>query len=471
MTLLVVRVSEIVEVVIEPVGLDGAMTVSAEVFGPFPDSRVQLFLGSRMSGPIGSKVPARGFRVFSRQAAGAQREKGCTMVTLGRLRNMFASAAGRRRLPGRRAMIVTIVAAMVLITGGVVWAVVPTSTFGYVTLCHRAETPRQETLIIPEGQAHGHIRHGDPQVRCADPISNNAAGVPIDPAKGYFVDEISNGVYWVTEGSYQVMFVTTGAGVIVVDAPPSIGANILNAIAEVTNEPITHVIYSHSHADHISAAGLYPEDATYIAHEETAAQLERERPFPYGLFVGGGPVPPPDVVFSDSFTLTVGAQTLQLDYRGPNHEPGNIFIHAPAQGVLMLVDVIFPAWTPFADLALAEDIPGYFEAHEQVLEYDFDVFIGGHVTRLGNRTDVEEASAYIHDIQNNAAAALQQVDFFAIAQQTGFENQWLLFSTYLDAVAAKCADLTVPAWTGRLAAVDIFTYDHCWKVVESLRID
>ena len=60
---------------------------------------------------------------------------------------------------------------------------------------------------------------------------------------------------------------------------------------------------------------------------------------------------------------------------------------------------------------------------------------------------------------------------FAIAEQTGFENQWLLFSTYLDAVAAKCADLTVPAWTGRLAAVDIWTYDHCWKVVESLRID
>ncbi len=374
-------------------------------------------------------------------------------------------------LPGQRAVLVTIVVVMVLLIGGVVWAVVPPSTFGYVTVCHRADTPRQETLIIPRGQANGHISHGDPQIRCADPIPDTAEGVPIDPAKGYFVEEISDGVFWVTEGSYQVMFLTTGAGVIVVDAPPSIGANILTAIAEVTAEPITHVIYSHSHADHISAASIYPDDATYIAHEETAAQLERDRPFPYGTFVGGGPVPPPNVVFSDSFTLTVGSQTLQLDYRGPNHEPGNIFIHAPTQGVLMLVDVIFPGWVPFADLALAEDIPGYYEAHEQVLAYDFDVFIGGHLNRLGSRADVELASEYILDIQANAAAALQQVDFFAIAQQTGFENQWLLFSSYLDAVAAKCADLTVPAWTGRLAAVDIWTYDHCWKVVESLRID
>jgi glyoxylase-like metal-dependent hydrolase (beta-lactamase superfamily II) len=384
---------------------------------------------------------------------------------------MLTSRGDGRLVSGRRAVLVTIVVAMVLLTGGVVWAVVPTSTFGYVTLCHRADTSRQETLIIPEGQANGHIRHGDPEVRCADPIPDTAGGVAIDPAKGYFVEEISDGVYWVTEGTYQVMFVTTGAGVIVVDAPPSIGANILTAIAEVTDEPITHVIYSHSHADHISAAGLYPEDATYIAHEETAAQLLRDRPFPYGIFVGGGPVPPPDVVFSDSFTLTVGTQTLELDYRGPNHEPGNIFIHAPAQGVLMLVDVIFPAWSPFADLGLAEDVPGYYQAHEDVLGFDFDVFIGGHLTRLGSRADVELASEYILDIQANAAAALQQVDFFAIAEQTGFENQWLLFSTYLDAVAARCADLTVPAWTGRLAAVDIWTYDHCWKVVESLRID
>jgi glyoxylase-like metal-dependent hydrolase (beta-lactamase superfamily II) len=368
-------------------------------------------------------------------------------------------------------MIVTIAAAIVLITGGVVWAVVPTSTFGYVTLCHGADSPGQETLIIPERQANGHIRHGDPQVRCADPIPDTASGVPIDSEKGYFVEEISDGVYWVTEGTYQAMFVTTGAGVIVVDAPPSIGENILNAIAEVTAEPITHVIYSHSHADHISAAGIYPEDATYIAHEETAAKLQRERPYPFGLFVGGGPVPLPDVVFAESFTLTVGSQTLQLDYRGVNHEAGNIFIHAPAQGVLMLVDVIFPAWAPFVDLALAADVPGYFEAHEQVLDYDFDVFIGGHLTRLGTRTDVEVASEYIHDIQDNAAAALQQVDFFAIAQETGFENQWLLFSTYIDAVAARCADLTVPAWTDRLGAADIFTYDHCWRVVESLRVD
>lgn len=99
------------------------------------------------------------------------------------------------------------------------------------------------------------------------------------------------------------------------------------------------------------------------------------------------------------------------------------------------------------------------------------MFIGGHLTRLGSRGDVEQASEYILDIQDNAITALQQVDFFEIGQQTGFENQWLLFSTYLDTVAARCADLTLPTWADQLAGADIFTYDHCWKVTESLRID
>jgi len=73
------------------------------------------------------------------------------------------------------------------------------------------------------------------------PIPDSAFG-PAIPEKGYFVEELGDGLYWVTEGVYHVMFLTTGEGVIVVDAPPSMGDKILQAIAETTDEPITHVI-------------------------------------------------------------------------------------------------------------------------------------------------------------------------------------------------------------------------------------
>ena len=176
-----------------------------------------------------------------------------------------------RKPRSKKFIVVSLIMILVLIVVGSVWAIAPPSSFGYVTVCHKAGTPSQETLILRARTAKGHIRHGDPQAQCADPLPGTAAGVPIDPAKGYFVEEINDGVYWVTEGTYQVMFVTTGEGVIVADAPPSIGANILNAIAEVTDEPITHVIYSHSHADHISAAGIYPPMTLWRMYSDSPA--------------------------------------------------------------------------------------------------------------------------------------------------------------------------------------------------------
>lgn len=140
--------------------------------------------------------------------------------------------------------------------------------------------------------------------------------------KGYLVEEINDGVYWVTEGAYQMMFVVTDDGVIVADAPPTIGENILAAIGEVTDLPITHVIYSHTHIDHIGSAALYPPDAEVIAHVDTAEQLEaRQDP--------NRPVP--TVTFEDTYTLEAGGKRLELSYPGDNHEPGNIFIQAPTK--------------------------------------------------------------------------------------------------------------------------------------------
>ena len=127
----------------------------------------------------------------------------------------------------------------------------------------------QNTFNTPESIA-------PPGVAVADYFNLPASAQgPQIGEKGYHVAEINDGVYWVTEGVYQMMFVVTDSGVIVADAPPTIGENILAAVAEVTDLPITHVIYSHTHVDHIGAASIYPSDAEIIAHSETQGQLAR----------------------------------------------------------------------------------------------------------------------------------------------------------------------------------------------------
>ncbi len=51
-------------------------------------------------------------------------------------------------------------------------------------------------------------------------------GPEIDPDKGYSVIEIGDGLYWLTNGMYQVMFLTTGEGVILVDVPMGMSTKI-----------------------------------------------------------------------------------------------------------------------------------------------------------------------------------------------------------------------------------------------------
>lgn len=94
-------------------------------------------------------------------------------------------------------------------------------------------------------------------------------------------------------------------------------------------------------------------------------------------------IPIPTETFSDNYTLNVGGKTLELEYRGVNHDRGNIYIYAPEQKVLMLIDVIFPGWIPFKELAVAEDAPGFYQVHDDILSFDFETLISGHMGRLG----------------------------------------------------------------------------------------
>src|SRR5215469_3794085 len=301
------------------------------------------------------------------------------------------------------------------------------------------------------------------------PLPQAAKGPPI-PAKGYLVQQIRDHLYWVTDGAYNTMFLVTDKGVIAVDAPPTIGKNYLKAIAEVTNKPVTFVIYSHAHIDHIGAAGMFPRNATYIAQQETSAELQRAK----SVAKNASMVPPiPTVTFTKNYTLQVGNQTLQLAYYGNNHLPGNIFIYAPKQKVLMLVDLIFPGWVPFPYLAVAKDVAGFIKAHDIVLNnYDFDTLVGGHLTRLGTRNDVIVQKEFVSDLQKAAAKANQEVKFGKIASEVGsFDDPWLIFSKYIDAVNANCVNSMLPKWETRLGGARELMWTHCSTMAQFGRVD
>jgi len=315
----------------------------------------------------------------------------------------------------------------------------------------------------------------------AEPASAGAASTPtlpdyapvppssLGPAlndQGYYVARVKRNLYWVTDGTYQSAFLTTRAGVVLFDAPATIGHNLQRAINEIAaangvSNTVTHLVYSHHHADHAGASSLFGKDVVRIGHEETRRLLLRDN----------DPTrPAPTVTFQDRYTLHSGGERVQLAWHGSNHTPDNIYIHFPDHDTLMLVDIVNSGWVPIYNLNLSEDVPGYIAAPDTALSYPWKHFISGHVGRLGTRDDVRLHQQYVADIAASARTALGAVDPTPYFQKYG-ENSWAAIKGYLDAVTDYAAAPVIAKYTGVLAAADVFTTSTTLVVLESIRLD
>ena len=229
------------------------------------------------------------------------------------------------------------------------------------------------------------------------PIPRSALGPALND-QGYYVGRVERNLYWVTDGVYQSAFLTTRDGVVLFDAPPSIGGNLRRAVDEIAaangvSNTVTHLVYSHHHADHAGAASLFGGDVVRVGHEETRRLLLRDN----------DPARPvPEVTFADRYTLEVGGERAELAWHGPNHTPDNIYIHFPGHDTLMFIDVVNAGWVLIYNLNLSEDVIGYMGAPDIALSYPWTHFICGHLGRLATREDVAVHQQYIADIEASA---------------------------------------------------------------------
>jgi glyoxylase-like metal-dependent hydrolase (beta-lactamase superfamily II) len=298
------------------------------------------------------------------------------------------------------------------------------------------------------------------------PIPRSALGPALNE-QGYFVGRVERNLYWVTDGVYQSAFLATSDGVVLFDAPPSIGQNLRRAVDEIAAadsvaNTLTHLVYSHHHHDHAGASSLF-ENVVRVGHEETRRLLLRDN----------DPArPAPDVTFADRYTLDVGGERVELAWHGPNHSPDNIFIHFPDHDTLMMIDVVNAGWVPIYNLNLSEDVPGYIAAPATALSYPWTHFICGHLGRLATRDDVAVHQAYIADIEASVKEALASVDPMPYYMHYG-ENFWAGVKAHLDTVTDRAAAPVIAKYTGVLAAADIevFTTTTTFAIMQSFRLD
>jgi glyoxylase-like metal-dependent hydrolase (beta-lactamase superfamily II) len=297
------------------------------------------------------------------------------------------------------------------------------------------------------------------------PVPRSALGPALNE-QGYYVGRVERNLYWITDGTYQSAFLTTSDGVVLLDAPPTIGNNIQRAVDEIASangvsNKVTHLIYSHHHADHVGASSLFDKNVTRIGHEDTRRLLLRD----------DDPARPPnEETFGDRRTVEIGGERIDLAWHGANHSPDNIIIHLPDHDALMLIDIVNPGWVPVYVSNLTEDIPGYIEAPANALNYSWTHFIGGHVGRLGTRDDVKLHQQYMADISESSRHAIDSVDPRRYYAHYG-ENKWAAARGHLDETTRLAAEPVIEKYTGVLGGADIFTESTAFWVMESIRLD
>jgi glyoxylase-like metal-dependent hydrolase (beta-lactamase superfamily II) len=299
------------------------------------------------------------------------------------------------------------------------------------------------------------------------PVPESSLGPAVNQ-QGYFVGRIERNLYWVTDGVYQCGFLTTPDGVILFDAPATIGHNIQRAIDEIASangvsNKVTYLIHSHHHADHASASSLFGTNVVRIGHEETRKLLLRDN---------DPNRPAPEETYQDSRTLEIGGERIELGWHGSNHSPDNSYIYFPNHDTLMLVDVINVGWVPIYSLNLAVDVPGYIAAPEIALGYEWSHLISGHMGRLGSRDDVVLHQQFVGEIVDNLREVFTTFDPTEYYQKY-WPNMWASVSEHLDEVARRACAPLAAKYAGRIAAADIdsFVVSTAVWILESLRLD
>ncbi len=296
-----------------------------------------------------------------------------------------------------------------------------------------------------------------------------AKKLPVDPTKGYLVSELKPSVYLLTDGIWQSIFVTTGKGVILLDAPETLGPNIIKAVRETTEEPIKLLVYTHAHVDHIGGS-KYLKDIhkLKILASDSVAHFLKEKQDPRRLI--------PTKTFDDHYTIKMGHAKIKLEqYANYHSNEGDLFVYMPHQKLLMVIDSLAPGYVPFMGFDLTSNFHEYLKLFDNILAYKFDVFVGGHLSHTGTREDVLTAKDYAFDVYQTTKRIHQNTDLLAVmanaADRIGWDNKYLLFKVFLDKVINECTNEIEKRWLDKLAGVDVWATSHCRTALIYVRWD
>ena len=189
------------------------------------------------------------------------------------------------------------------------------------------------------------------------------------------IKQVRDNLYVIpSAGGNTTVFLTQG-GVVLVDTKlPNNGEAILNQVGRVTDKPVSTIINTHTHPDHIGSNEYFPASVEVVTQENTRTWMAANPR------VASNPAAMPDKTFTDRLTLGSGDDRIDLYYFGAGHTNGDAFVVFPARRAMAAGDMFAWKMAPLIDPMAGGSVlalPDSLEKAERGIR-NVDTVIEGH---------------------------------------------------------------------------------------------
>lgn len=248
-------------------------------------------------------------------------------------------------------------------------------------------------------------------------------------------------------------FVVTKDGVVVIDAlgSPPIAKQLIAAIRRISLLPISHVIVTHYHADHIYGLQEFKNaGARIVAHQAARDYLNSEAAQQRLISSRKEMAPwiddntrlvPADEWISGDTEVVIGGVKFSIKSVGPSHTPEDLVVYLPDSQILYAGDLVFRARVPFVGQA---DSRQWIRALDTLLALPTKAIVPGHgPLSLSAREDLQltqDYLSYLRAAMGKAAKEMEPFDeAYAATDWTRFQhlplfkaaNRMNAYNTYL----------------------------------------
>jgi len=233
----------------------------------------------------------------------------------------------------------------------------------------------------------------------------SAAQPAADAPKVVTVEKVKDNLFVLRGGGGNTAVFVMADGVAVVDAKnPGWGQPILAAIKELTPKPVTLLINTHTHGDHVSGNVEFPASVDVVVQANTRTNMEKMPIFKEHNNNGMA-----KRTFTDRMTIGSGADQIDLYYFGPGHTNGDAWVVFPAHRTLHSGDIFAGKSIPLIDtnnggsmLQMPATLRKTYEGISNV-----DTIINGHTPAQTTWADLQEFADFNQELVDWMQAGLK----------------------------------------------------------------